>query len=109
MKGIVKFGLVILFASMSFGILAADAAATKTPQYEEGKQYQRISDDILDNKVIAELTRKVKENHHVQVLEFFSYACHWCYKVDPLMEQWVKKAPKYVEFQRIPVEFQRFR
>lgn len=106
MKAILKFALVILSASMSFGILAAEATATKTPQYEEGKQYQRISEDLLDNKVISDLNQKVKENHHVQILEFFSYACHWCHKVDPLMEQWAKKAPKYVEFHRIPVEFQ---
>jgi len=41
----------------------------------------------------------------IQVLEFFSYACHWCHKFDPAIEAWLNKRPKDVVFQRVPILF----
>jgi thiol:disulfide interchange protein DsbA len=38
----------------------------------------------------------------VEVLEFFSYACGHCYKLDPFLESWAKKLPADVVFKRIP-------
>jgi thiol:disulfide interchange protein DsbA len=38
----------------------------------------------------------------VEVIEFFSYACGHCYKLDPFLESWVKKLPADVVFKRIP-------
>ncbi len=38
----------------------------------------------------------------VEVIEFFSYACPHCYKLDPFLESWLKKAPADVVFKRVP-------
>jgi thiol:disulfide interchange protein DsbA len=38
----------------------------------------------------------------VEVIEFFSYACGHCYKLDPFLESWAKKLPADVVFKRIP-------
>ncbi|MFY3138339.1 thiol:disulfide interchange protein DsbA/DsbL [Achromobacter xylosoxidans] len=41
----------------------------------------------------------------IEVLEFFSYSCGPCAKMDPLVEKWVSAAPADVDFKRIPVAF----
>jgi thiol:disulfide interchange protein DsbA len=38
----------------------------------------------------------------VEVIEFFSYACGHCYKLEPFLESWAKKLPADVVFKRIP-------
>lgn len=38
----------------------------------------------------------------VEVIEFFSYACGHCYKLEPFLESWVKKLPPDVVFKRVP-------
>lgn len=41
----------------------------------------------------------------IEVLEFFSYACPHCAKMEPALEPWVKKLPRDVAFSRSPVTF----
>jgi thiol:disulfide interchange protein DsbA len=41
----------------------------------------------------------------IEVVEFFWYECPHCYALEPLLETWVKKLPKDVEFRRIPATF----
>src|SRR5512139_165494 len=38
----------------------------------------------------------------VEVVEFFSYACGHCYKLEPFLASWVKKLPPDVVFKRVP-------
>jgi thiol:disulfide interchange protein DsbA len=38
----------------------------------------------------------------IEVVEFFSYACGHCYKLEPFLEAWVKKLPPDVTFKRVP-------
>jgi len=38
----------------------------------------------------------------VEVIEFFSYACGHCYKLEPFLEGWEKKLPSDVVFKRVP-------
>jgi protein dithiol oxidoreductase (disulfide-forming) len=42
----------------------------------------------------------------ITVVEFFSFGCPACYKLEPAMQQWIKHKPSYVEFYRVPVIFQ---
>jgi thiol:disulfide interchange protein DsbA len=74
------------------------------PNFKEGQQYQRVPATILQHAVVQDLIKEGKDK--VLVLEFFSYGCHWCFKLDPYVETLRKKFPPYVEFQRVPVEFQ---
>ena len=38
----------------------------------------------------------------IEVTELFWYGCPHCYRLEPTLEAWVKKLPKYVEFKRVP-------
>jgi len=41
----------------------------------------------------------------IEVVEFFWYGCPHCYKFEPLLEAWVAKLPRDVEFRRVPAIF----
>lgn len=41
----------------------------------------------------------------VEVLEFFSYSCVHCYRVDPMIEKWSNNLPEGAVFKRVPVGF----
>jgi thiol:disulfide interchange protein DsbA len=69
----------------------------------ESKQYQLAPKNVQENDLVQELLKEGEGR--IQVLEFFSYGCSWCYKLDPYIEKWAKTRPAYVDFQRIPVEF----
>lgn len=91
-----KWMFALLLALMSFGLQAA---------FEEGKHYQRLSTEITENKLVKEFSQTNKDKT-IQVIEFFSYGCGWCFKLDPDVEKWGKHASKEVSFTRVPVEFQ---
>ncbi|MFM2289557.1 MAG: hypothetical protein RL684_2700 [Pseudomonadota bacterium] len=42
----------------------------------------------------------------VEVIEVFWYACPHCYAIDPLVENWRKTKPDYIDFKRVPVTWQ---
>jgi thiol:disulfide interchange protein DsbA len=73
-------------------------------KYIDGKEYQRAPQSIIDSPTVQDFLKS--SSGKVQVLEFFSYGCSWCYKLDPFVSAWSKNLPQYVNFQRIPVEFQ---
>lgn len=41
----------------------------------------------------------------IEVLEFFAYTCPHCAAIEPLLEDWEKKAPSDVVVKRIPIAF----
>jgi thiol:disulfide interchange protein DsbA len=41
----------------------------------------------------------------IEVIEFFWYGCPHCFNFEPVLEPWVKKLPKDVQFRRIPAIF----
>lgn len=47
----------------------------------------------------------VDSGDKIEVTEFFWYGCPHCFDLEPLMNQWVKKLPKDVEFRRQPTIF----
>ncbi len=93
------FGRFLLGAICCLGLLSAFNANA----YIEGKQFQLVGNEVKDNPMVQDLRKEA--NGKVQVLEFFSYGCSWCFKLDPYIEKWHKTMPSVVEFQRIPVEF----
>lgn len=93
---IVKFVGLLFLASVIFPVWGE--------QYEEGKHYQRLPQAIIEEPVVQAFQRSAK--YPVQVIEFFSYACSWCEKLDPYIEKWHAAYENKVDFQRIPVEFQ---
>lgn len=88
------------FISLLMLLVSLNARADLLMQ--EGQQFQRAPAEIAENALVKELA---KEPNHIYVIEFFSYGCAGCYKLDPLIEQWRTKLPNDVSFQRVPVEF----
>ncbi|MGD9592400.1 MAG: thiol:disulfide interchange protein DsbA/DsbL [Candidatus Berkiella sp.] len=95
--GIVYVGLLIL------GLMLVYSAYATPGPYIEGKHYQKLPQSVADNPLVKDLMKEA--DGKVQVLEFFSYGCSWCFKLDPYIEKWRKKEPQNVAFDRIPVEF----
>lgn len=60
----------------------------------------------VDYRVLAQ-PQPVADAKTVEVLEFFSYTCGHCYRLEPLLEQWEKTLPKDVSFRREQVVWQK--
>ena len=41
----------------------------------------------------------------IEVLEFFWFGCPHCYNFEPVLDPWIKKLPKDVQFRRVPAMF----
>ena len=41
----------------------------------------------------------------IEVIEFFWYGCPHCYNFEPVIEPWIKKLPKDIQFRRVPAIF----
>lgn len=88
-----------VLATLFFSFFAFQASAVTTTEiFQEGKDYQLIA----KNSAIPSFPANV-----VTVSEFFSYGCPWCYELEPQLQKWVKNKPTYVEFNRMPVIFEK--
>ncbi|MCS5709704.1 thiol:disulfide interchange protein DsbA/DsbL [Candidatus Berkiella cookevillensis] len=94
---------IVFFFVFSLSSCAQDVAQ-EAQDYIEGKHYISLTQDVKENDIIQNFRQEGQDK--VQVVEFFSYGCSWCYKLDPFVSSWAHTAPLYVDFQRVPVEFQ---
>lgn len=76
-------GLAVLFASC-----LAQAQPTAGVEYRELATAQSTDDPAK-----------------IEVLEFFWFGCPHCYNFEPVLDPWVKKLPKDVQFRRVPAMF----
>ena len=77
------FFILVLFPMVAFA-----------ENFVAGKDYE-----IINGVSDAAQTKKVS------VIEFFSYGCPWCYRIEPSLSQWVVKLDKKIQFSRVPVVF----
>jgi len=96
MKGLITYSALIVAVGLGY--------MTSAMAYEEGTHYQKLPAEVLKSEFAKEI--QAKEKDKVIVLEFFSYGCNWCYKIEPLVENFKKTLPSNVFFMQIPVEFQ---
>ena len=68
---------------------------TYAENFVEGKDYIRLPQTAAET------------SPQKSIIEFFSYGCPWCYKLEPAINKWRKSLPKTVEFSRVPVVFER--
>jgi thiol:disulfide interchange protein DsbA len=87
-----------LITSVAFANSPCDTAT-----WVEGKHYQLLPMDIVKTNLVESLTEAYDQ---VQVLEFFSYGCYWCKKLEGSLSNWLAEKPDEVAFQRVPVVFQ---
>ena len=109
MNTLKKIFLLMMMVAFSMGAIAENAEEQEqeqpqAQQFVEGKQYIRVSTDVLENDLVQELMKESEGK--VQVIEFFSYGCSWCYKLDDPLGAWLENKKDEIAFQRVPVEFQ---
>ena len=90
-----------------FSISAASVAAAAslgplaTATHAQGKPPQEGTDFlVLDKRAPVDAPAG-----KVEVVEFFWYSCPHCFRFEPALEEWIKKAPKDVVVRRTPVSF----
>lgn len=64
--------------------------------FTAGKDYQNID----------AVSKQSSNNKNIEVVEFFNYGCPWCFKIEPIVEEWSKTKPHNVTFTRVPVSFE---
>jgi len=67
------------------------ASAACAQDYSEGKEY-----------ITLKTPQPTSTGDSIEVLELFWYGCPHCYRLDPLLESWLKTKPADVEFIRMP-------
>ena len=55
--------------------------------------------------VVLSPPQSVEAAGKVDVTEFFWYRCSHCYNLEPVLQDWVKKLPRDVQFRRVPAIF----
>jgi thiol:disulfide interchange protein DsbA len=88
------FTLIMLLPNATFA-----AKTSATPKFVEGKDYKLVTPNM------ATVTNIIPAGK-VQVIEFFSYGCPWCYRLEPYLEKWLAHKPANVDFRRVPVVFE---
>lgn len=72
------------------------AAQAQPVLFEEGRDYVTITPAIAGDA----------PKGSIEVIEFFSYHCPHCAKLDPKVTEWAKQLPRDVVLRRVPVAFQ---
>ncbi len=54
------------------------------------------------NYVVLDQPVRTRDSSKVEVVEMFWYGCGHCYNFEPLIKQWKKRKPDYVDFQQSP-------
>ena len=83
---------ILLVVAVMFFTPVAFAVPT---QFVQGKDY----------KVLPEVAQQANADGKVKVIEFFSYGCPWCFRLESSIEQWLTQKPATVDFQKVPVVF----
>jgi protein dithiol oxidoreductase (disulfide-forming) len=78
---------ILTLAAAALGLVAGAAHA----QLRAGQEYTLMNPP-----------QSTEGGGKVEVIEFFSYACGHCYKLDPFLASWAKKLPADVSFKRVP-------
>ena len=73
-------------------LLLAGAAQAQQPTV--GVEYRELAS-----------TQTTDAADKIEVLEFFWFGCPHCYNFEPVLDPWIKKLPKDVQFRRVPAMF----
>lgn len=80
-----------LFARTCWLILLAAASAALQAQPVAGREY-----------LVLDPPQPVPAGERIEVIEFFSYACPFCYEAEPHITRWLMRRGAEVEFKRVP-------
>src|SRR5688500_16267284 len=105
--------LMLAFYYMHYPILMPPSRGSLPPgtslnesghkSFEEGTHYKKISASVTTKPEIQQFM--ARDPGKIQVISFFSYACLWCHRLHPYINNWVSQKPENVVFYRMPVVF----
>jgi thiol:disulfide interchange protein DsbA len=84
MKMVTRWLMVLMLPMLMAGAACAQ-------EYTDGKEYLSLK-----------TPQPTATGENIEVVELFWYGCPHCYRIDPLLEDWLKTKPADVEFIRIP-------
>ena len=82
-------------AASALTLPAANTAMAQARQFKEGKDFKRLDKPVAPDAPAGK----------VDVIEFFWYSCPHCNAFEPVLDAWLKAAPKDVSVRRMPVAF----
>ena len=65
------------------------------PKYKLGVEYEKL-----------DVPYDTENTEQVVVYEFFAYTCPHCFYFEPFIEKWLKTKSVYINFTRVPLNFQ---
>jgi len=80
-----------------------DKLVTGEHTFVEGEHYNRFPATVVARPEIKSFM--AQDTHKIQVIEFFSYACYGCYRLQEKLENWQKTIAPEIHFYRLPVVF----
>ena len=80
-----------LFARAGWLLLLAAASAALQAQPVAGREY-----------LVLDPPRPAAGGERIEVIEFFSYGCPFCYEAEPYITRWLMKRDAEVAFRRVP-------
>lgn len=89
-QGYIKY--VVLGCILAVILPSISLAADKSNLFVEGHDYIKLPDAVRDKSQIEHLL--MSDPHKVQVVFFFSYACHGCNLMDAPFKKWSEKQLK---------------
>lgn len=87
-----------IFSLFLFSFVSTTVFAQTPASFVEGRDYVTLPDN--------DSTKTLQDKNHVKVIEFFSYGCPACFKLEPHLEKWLQHKPKNIVFERVPVVFE---
>ena len=82
-------------AASALTLPVATPALAQARQFKEGKDYKRLDKHVAPDAPPGK----------VDVIEFFWNSCPHCNSFEPVLEAWIKTAPKDLSVRRMPVAF----
>ncbi|MCW5256547.1 thiol:disulfide interchange protein DsbA/DsbL [Verminephrobacter aporrectodeae subsp. tuberculatae] len=91
-----EFSLSAAVTASALALPAAPPALAQVRQFMEGKDFKRLDPPVKPDAPAGK----------VEVLEFFWYYCPHCHDFEPMLQAWIKAAPKDRVIRRVPIAFQ---
>lgn len=98
-------------------LVLLNAGIVSSAEFEEGKHYTLIkneseaqvdkqaqnTEDVPDETVDSSSVEDESASNEISVVEYFSYGCNHCYRLEPFIDGWLESMDEDVTFSRVAV------
>lgn len=100
-----------LLVALSMLLTASIATASMHSDAKNNDSIQRHQTSFVKGKDFQVVTPPVHSTYFgqrgakIEVIEFFSYGCPWCERLEPALEKWLSHQSNNINFRRVPIVF----